>query len=133
MPYPIIDSKSDTKKFNHFPFSETVNTTIDLLELSTGKFAVNYRADYSGIKGGQLSGGPINIPGNGNYIENNDPKVTMMVSNYSDSGLVISMQLTITIDAPVIGTVTIFDQMLGGKYGVISLTSIVKDLERFYE
>jgi hypothetical protein len=128
MAYPVIDSKSDTRKFKKFPFSETVITTINLLELTPGKFGVSYEADYSGVKDGKINGGPVDVPGNGTFIENDDPKVIMVISNYSDSGIAISTQITINIDAPVLGTVTIFDQALGGKYGVVSLSAIVKHI-----
>jgi hypothetical protein len=128
MIYSVIDSKSDKRKFQKFPLSETIITTINLLELTPGKFGLDYQADYSGVKVGKINGGPLDISGNGTYIENDDPKVTMIISNYSDSGTAISMQITINIDAPILGTVTIFDQALGGKYGFVSLCLIVKHM-----
>lgn len=124
----VIDSKTQKHKFGVWPVTETVTTTLDLVEMSPGKFGVNYKAVYSGVKSGTVSGGPTSIPGNGSFVVNPNPKVTVIVTNYSDSGTYISMHIQITVDIPVLGTKTIFDATLGGAYGASGWEGITSHL-----
>ena len=129
MSYPIIDSKTQKHTFSAIFKKETVVTTLDLVELSAGKFGVMYNSKYSGIKSGHVSGGPVAVSGNGSHVVNPNPKVEVIVSNYSDSGSHISMHIKITVAIPVLGTKTIFDATLGGEYGVGGWDAIVSHLE----
>lgn len=124
----VIDSKTQSNKFGFWPVTESVTTTLDLVEMSAGKFGVNYKAVYSGVKDGTVSGGPTSIPGNGSFVVNPSPKVTVIVTNYSDSGTYISMHIQITVDIPVLGTKTIFDATLGGAYGSSGWSGIVNHI-----
>lgn len=126
----VIDSKTQSFDFGFWPFKEKVTTTLDLVEISAGKFGVNYKAVYSGLKDGTVSGGPAMIPSDGTYIVNEDPKVAVIVTNYSDSGAYISMNIQITVDIPVIGTETIFDGTLGGAYGSPGWAGIVNHISK---
>ncbi len=124
----IIDTKSETRTFKKLFFKETINSTVSLILINEPeKFALNYNANYSGIKNGNLSGGPIPVGDNGSHIEHDDPKVILEVSNYSDDGSVISFHVKVTVDASQagLGTITLFDQTLGGKYGDVSIGSVI--------
>lgn len=121
----IIASKTDDKTFGAWPLKEKISTTITLLQTGSDAFGLAYQAVYSGIKSGSVSGGPYAVSGNLNKVVNQSPKVTLIVSNYSDTGSYISMRVIITVDIPVIGTETIFDETLGGSYSQGGLQAIV--------
>ena len=128
MPYAIIDSKSETHTYG-FIVTEKIVVTLTLLEKSPGKFAMDYEFVYSGISSGDTKNGdPVDISGNCTVTANPDPKVIYTISNYSDSGTYISMQITITVDMKQLGTKTVFDQTLGGKYGTESLQAMVEHI-----
>lgn len=124
----VIDSKTQSHKFGVWPFTETVTTTLKLVEISSGTFGIIYDSKYSGIKDGHVGGGPIPISGNGSYEVNKSPKVEVIVTNYSDDGSSISMNIKITVDIPVLGTKTIFDATLGGAYSLGGWESMVNHI-----
>ncbi|MBS7564181.1 hypothetical protein KHS38_07165 [Mucilaginibacter sp. Bleaf8] len=124
----VIDTKTDKHTFGVWPVKETVTTTLSLILTGPDTFGLNYQAQYSGIKSGTVSGGPYAVSGNGSFVVNDNPKVTVTISNYSDSGSYISMHIQITVDIPVIGTETIFDETLGGPYGSNNLNEIVNHI-----
>jgi hypothetical protein len=122
----IIDSKTDKNSFGSI-LRETIAATITLVQTGPGTFGLGYEFMYSGIKSGNTSSDqPIAVSGNGTAIANPDPKVTYTIANYSDSGTYISMQVTIVVDIPVLGTKTIFNETLGGAYGTDNLKLMVK-------
>jgi hypothetical protein len=111
----VIDSKTES----HDYVVEKVSTTLTLLETAPDQFGMNYNAAYSGIFGnGNVQGGPIPVSGNGQWNVHDGPRITVSVSNYSDdtSNRIVSMHVTINVD--VLGGINIFDQTLGGKYGI---------------
>jgi hypothetical protein len=111
----VIDSKTES----HDYFVEKVSTTLTLLETASDQFGIDYNATYSGIFGsGSVQGGPITVSQNGSWIINDNPRITVSVSNYSDDkgNRLVSMHITIHVD--VLGGINIFDQTLGGKYGI---------------
>ncbi|MBD0258305.1 MAG: hypothetical protein ICV83_21535 [Cytophagales bacterium] len=79
-------------------------------------FGITYNVVYTGVKDGNVTGGPAPITGNGSNVVNQNPKVTVTVSNYTDSGQAISMHINVQVDAPKLGTITIFDDDLSGPY-----------------
>ncbi len=123
----VIDSKTD----NRSGFGWETKTTLKLIETDPNNFGINYDVDYKtgGLFGSwkHISGGPVKNLGNGSWVVNDSPKVTVIVSNYSvDSGQqLISMHVKIDVDVPVVGTVTIYDQTLGGRYGIDNLKELV--------
>lgn len=122
----IICRVTDDNTFGVWPVKEHVSVTLTLLETAPDVFAVSYDATYSGIKSGHVAGGPIPVGGNGSYVVNQDPKVTVTVSNWTDDKVNhrISAHFKITVDAPVLGSITIFDKDLGGKYGENKMAAI---------
>ncbi len=127
MAYPVIDSKTGNISFGTV-IKEDISTTLVLVEISHGKFAINYQVRYSGIKWGNTVGGPINVSGNINAIVSADPKVLAVISDFADSGSIISMHITIWVDIPGQGTKIIFDETLGGEYGTDNLMLTVKHI-----
>ena len=122
----VIDKQSQQSKLGAWPVTESVTVTLTLLETNPGEFGVNYEAEYSGIQNGRVAGGPIPISGNGSWVVNQDPKVTVNVSNYSDdkNARVISGHVKITL--AMLGNHTIFDKTMGGKYGINPLAMILE-------
>ena len=126
----VIDSKTQEHSFGFWPVTEKVKTTLTLVEIDPGNFGITYVASYSGVKDGNVSGGPVSIPGNGNYKVNDDPEVVVKVSNYSESDTYISMHIVITVAIPVLGTKTIFDATLGGEYGLSGWSAMVSHISK---
>lgn len=128
MAYPIIDSQTET----HNWVIEKCSVRLDLLELNApnGKFGVNYSAHWSGVKKGQISGGPVPVPGNGSTVVNHNPDVTVIVSNYNDTGSTVSMHVKVTVAAGgPIGTKTVFDKTLSGAYPAATFSDLVASLQ----
>jgi hypothetical protein len=128
MANPIIDTKTDTNTFGSI-LKETISATITLVETAPGQFGLNYQFVYSGIKSGSSSSDtPIAASANGTYVANPSPKVTYTIAGYSDTGTSISMQVTIQVDIPALGTKTIFNETLSGSYGTDNLHSMVNHI-----
>jgi hypothetical protein len=111
----VIDSKTET----HDYWVEKVSTTLTLLETAPDQFGISYNSTYSGVSGnGSVQGGPITVSQNGSWTVNDNPRITVSVSNYSDDkgNRLVSTHVTINVD--VLGGVKIYDQTLGGKYGI---------------
>jgi hypothetical protein len=123
----VICTVTDQHDFGSWPFIEHVSVTLTLLETAPDQFAVAYDATYSGLKDGRVAGGPVPVNGNGTWVVNPNPKVTVIVSNWSDDHAqhLISAHIKIVVDAPVLGTITIFDKSLGGRYGEDKLVAIL--------
>jgi hypothetical protein len=119
----VIDVKTDEHSYGFLFFRETVTVTLTLIETDPGQFAIKYEAIFSGMKAGHIAGGPVSITGDSSTVVNPDPKVTVIVSNYSNDqqNHVISAHIKITVDAPVLGNIIIFDKSLGGQYGINTL------------
>jgi len=116
----VIDKQTDQHNFEVLRVRGHISVTLILLETAPDTFAVNYEASYSGMKDGHLSGGPFPVNGNGTHVVNQNPKVTVTLSNWSDdkANHLISAHCKISVDVPVLGNTTVFDKTIGGKYGV---------------
>lgn len=128
MSYPVIASKTDNNNW----FIEKCSVTLTLVQMSPAdpKFGLSYSADWSGVKKGNTAGGPYPVAGNGTTVVNQDPKVTLIVSDYTDTGSTISMHVEVTVDAGgVIGTKTVFDDTLSGSYPAAGLTDMVASMQ----
>ncbi|WP_413167783.1 hypothetical protein ACL6C3_13905 [Capilliphycus salinus ALCB114379] len=119
----VIDVKTDEHTYGALFAREKVAVTLTLIETDPGQFAIKYEATYSGIKSGHIAGGPVPITGDSSTVVNQNPKVTVIVSNYSNDqqNHLISAHIQITVQAPVLGNITIFDKSLGGQYGINTL------------
>lgn len=112
----IIDRKTDKHTFGHWPAKEEVATTITLVHTGSGQFGLAYDAVFSGVKSGHVSGGPYPVSGNMHKVLHNSPQVVLTISNFDETSTTISMRVTITVDIPILGNKTIFDETLGGAY-----------------
>jgi|GEM_PF-1149862 len=112
----VIDRKTDRHTFGHWPAKEEVATTITLVHMGSGKFGLSYDSVFSGVKSGHVSGGPYPVSGNMHKVLHNSPQVVLTISNFDETSTTISMRVTITVDIPVLGNKTIFDETLGGAY-----------------
>ncbi|WP_103071556.1 hypothetical protein [Aquimarina sediminis] len=133
MSQTVIDSKTQTVKFGFWPAKEEITTTLQLLNLGKGDFGIDYHSKFSGIKDGEVKGGPISIDGNLTKVVNKSPEVKVIVSNYNKTNDYISMHVKIDVDIPVIGNETIYEQTLGGSYidstgWDVSLANVEKSL-----
>ncbi|MFD2574250.1 hypothetical protein ACFSUS_26685 [Spirosoma soli] len=127
MAYPVIDQKTES----HSYVVEKVTTTLTLVETAPGQFGILYEAKYSGVKDGHVSGGPLSVSGNGEYVVNKNPEITVTISNYSNTGSNISMQIKIYVNA--YGGHTIFNQALGGSFGGDPVKAIFDNMTELYE
>lgn len=116
MSFTVIDKKTESHDYGHWPLKESVTTTIMLLNMGGGQIGVSYDSDFSGLKSGHVQGGPIAIEGNEGIIVNDSPKVTVVISQFNKTANYISVHIAITVEIPVIGSETIYDQTLGGYY-----------------
>lgn len=112
----VIDSKTDKHSFGFWKAKEEVTTTITLVHMGSGQFGLSYDCEFSGIKSGHVSGGPYPVSGNMHKVLHNSPQVVLTISNFDETSTTISMKVTITVDIPVIGNKTIYDETLGGAY-----------------
>lgn len=111
------DIQCKTEKHSFGFGAEKVSTTLCLVNMGAGKVGLRYESKFSGIKDGDVSGGPIEIDGNLEKTIHNDPKVAITVSGYQNTGSYASMHVKIVVDGPFpIGKVTIYDQTLGGNF-----------------
>lgn len=112
----LIDTKTEIHTFGVWPLKETVTTTIQLYKLEIGGFGASYSVLYSGVKDGDVAGGPIPIQGNMIQEISPDPsvKVKVTVSEYLDSRTTVSMHITAEVTVSEYGTKMIFNQTLGG-------------------
>ena len=130
----VIDSKTDKRKFGFWPVTETVTTTLTLVNLGAGRVGINYHSKFSGVKDGEVSGGPIEVSGDIEKVVNQSPKVTVIVSQFNKTSNYISMHVKIVVDIPVIGSETIYSKTLGGDLGAetgfaVALDGVKKLLE----
>ena len=112
----VIDKKTETHKFGGWIASESVTTTISLVNMGDGKFGLSYDSKFSGVKDGHVQGGPFAVDGNKNIKVHSSPDVHLTISKFDKTSSTISMNVDITVDIPVLGTKTIFDQTLSGTY-----------------
>ena len=115
MSYTIIDKKSESHKYG-WGLEEDVTTTMSLMNIGNEKIGLSYEANYSGIKSGGVHGGPFEVTGDETKIVHDSPKVEVIISNFNKKSSYVSLHVKITVDIPVIGTETIYDQTLGGEY-----------------
>lgn len=117
MGYSVIDSRTEKTSFGLGALK--VQTTLTLVKMDEGGFGILYSADYSGMKEGHVTGGPASLPsGNARVVVNASPEVVLIITNYVDSGSTISMHVQVTVAVPVLGTKTIFNNTLGGRYSL---------------
>lgn len=112
----VIASKTQKVKFGFWPVKEEVTTTLQLVNLGKGNFAIDYYSRFTGIKDGNTKGGPIRILGNTEELVNAHPEVKVTVKNFSTQERHVSMHIIIAVDIPFIGMKTIYDQTLGGTF-----------------
>jgi hypothetical protein len=125
----VIDTKTDENSFGSLLFRENITTELSLVQTDTDTFGISYQISFTGTKTGSTSGGPIAVSQNESFQANANPKVTVTVSGYTDTGCTISMHVVIQVAIPVLGTKTIFDETLGGPYGAVSnLTTMVNHI-----
>lgn len=110
----VIDSKTESHSFGALFAKEKVKTTISLVKMANAKFGLSYNSEFSGIKDGHVSGGPYEVSGNENLTAHDSPKVMLIISNYTVTAESISMNVEITVDIPVIGSETIYNETLSG-------------------
>ncbi|MDS0527350.1 hypothetical protein NNC19_16795 [Clostridium sp. SHJSY1] len=113
----VIDSKTEKHSYAALFAKENIETTLTLIYTeSSGSFRVNYDSKFSGIKEGHIQGGPIDISGNTSIVVNNNPKVSVIISqfHYDIPNNYISLHITITVDIPIIGNQIIYNQTLSG-------------------
>ena len=111
-----IDSKSESHKYGTWIASAKINTTLTLLDLGNGKVGIKYESVYSGIKNGQMKGGPLEIHKNVDKVFNMSPEVKIVISQFSKESDYVTMNVCIVVSVPVIGEHTIYNQTLSGKF-----------------
>lgn len=134
MGYTVIDKKTENHTYGALFVKEKVSTTISLVYLSNGNFGISYESKFSGVKDGHVQGGPVEITGNMNKVVNKSPKVTISISNFHKSDEIVAMTIKITVDIPVIGSETIYNQTLSGPYNSASgWETIAASLQKEHE
>ena len=123
----VIDTKTDTTSFGNIIVKENISTELSLVQTDTDAFGISYLISFTGTKSGSTSGGPIAVNKNETLQANANPKVTVTVSDYTDTGSNISMHVVIQVAIPVLGTKTIFNETLSGPYPVVSNLSAMVD------
>jgi hypothetical protein len=108
----------DYKCEAHNYWFEKTNVCLSLAETASDQFALYYTANYSGVANGSISGGPVAVNGNGVHVVNPTPRVTVTISNYSDNKASKTISLHVAVAVQYGATYTVFDQTLGGKYGI---------------
>lgn len=128
----VIDSKSESHSFGFWPAKEHVKTTLSSVNMGQGKIGLTYESKFSGVKSGHVSGGPIEITGDETKVVNPSPKIEVIISNFSKTDTAVSMNVEITVAIPVIGTETIYNETLGGKYNreVAGWNAVVGDVDK---
>jgi hypothetical protein len=116
MAFTVIDSKGESHSYGGFPVSEKVSTTLQLLNMGDGNIGLSYDSSFSGVKSGQVHGGPIVITGNEEKVVNQSPRVVVSISEFNKSKSYASVHVRIIVDVPVLGSQTIYNQTLGGHY-----------------
>ena len=117
MSHAVIDKKSEKTSFGFLTMKAKVDTTLTLVELEAGQVGVLYEAVFSGIKDGRVNGGPMVISKNTTKQVNDSPEVNVVVSNFDKQADAVAMHITITVDVPMLGKQTIYNQTLAGKCG----------------
>lgn len=120
MAHQIIAQKVDKRKFTALLMKEYIDTTLQLVHLPDDKFGISYQCHFYGVKEGKRSGGPFEVSGNAKSSVQQNPEVVLEVCNFQKTDCAISMDILITIDLPIVGTKTIYDQTLGGSYTTIT-------------
>ncbi|ADQ80270.1 hypothetical protein Palpr_2134 [Paludibacter propionicigenes WB4] len=115
MSYTVIDKKAEHHSFGVWPVKINVDTTLTLVKQENDHLGISYDCVFSGVKSGHVQGGPIQVDGDMTKVVNDNPKVLVIISGYQKTAAYASMHVKITVDAPVIGTITIFDSTLGGN------------------
>ncbi|WP_221801925.1 hypothetical protein [Oceanobacter mangrovi] len=111
----VIDKKSEKNSFGFLTMKAHVDTTLTLVEMEEGKTGVLYETVFSGLKDGRMNGGPFVISKNTTRQVNDSPEVNVIVSEFDKQQDAVSMRITITVDIPVLGKQTIYNQTLAGK------------------
>lgn len=134
--YSQIDCKSESHSYGALFAKEKVTTNICLVNMGAKKVGLTYESKFSGIKSGDVHGGPFEVDDNMSKTLNNSPKVQLAISGYQNTGSYASMHVKITVDIPVLGTKTIYDKTLGGNYSASStgwataLASVAETVEQ---
>jgi hypothetical protein len=119
----VIDSKTDVRDFGSL-IHVNISTTLTLAQTGPGQRGILYEIAYSGIKSGNVTGGPLPVQGEGCFQPHEDPPVTVTVSEYADVGSSITMRIHIQVQIPILGSKTIFDQILSGSCGGSQLRAV---------
>ena len=112
----VIDTKTEKRTFKAMLLKEHIDTTIALEQLANGAFGLSYNCHFYGVKAGKQSGGPFELTGNVRSAVQEHPTVILVVSNFQQTAQHIRMDVAITIDFPIVGTKTIYNQTLEGQY-----------------
>jgi len=110
----VIDSKTDVRDFGSL-IHVNIATKLTLAHTGPGQRGILYEITYTGIKSGNVAGGPLPVKGEGCFQPHEDPPVTVTVSEYADVGSSITMRIHIQVQIPILGSKTIFDQILSGS------------------
>ena len=116
MDYTVISEKTESHTFGVWPVKEKVTTTMSLVNMGNGQLGLSYESTFSGIKEGDVKGGPEEIDGDVEKVVNDSPKVVVAVSEFNKASNYASMHVEISVEIPVIGTEQIYSQTLGGSY-----------------
>lgn len=116
MSYTVIDKKTNKKSFGIWPVKGEVTTTMSIVNMGNSKFGLSYEAEYRGVQDGSVKGGPFEITGNETRTVHDSPRVEVILNNFDKTSNHVSVHVRITVDIPVIGTETIFDETLSGSY-----------------
>jgi hypothetical protein len=85
--------------------------------MGDGNIGLSYDSSFSGVKNGQVHGGPIVITGNEEKVVNQTPRIVVSISEFNKSDSKASVHVRIIVDVPVLGNQTIYNQTLKGEYG----------------
>lgn len=116
---------------------EHIEVTLTLLETSPSEFSITYEVVYSGIRNGRaVSNAPIAIKGNGKWTVTQEPvQVDVEISNYSVdvTTKTVSLHIHVIAHSNVLGNITLFDETLGGKYGIDPVNAIMSHINMLAE
>ncbi len=110
-----IASVTDKKSFGSLFVKEHVETTLSLYCMDGDKLGIGYESKFDGLKDGHVHGDPIEITGNMHKTIHQSPTISINISKFEKSATDITMEVKISVDAPVLGECVIFNKVLSGK------------------
>lgn len=111
----VICQKTETNSYGIWPAKESVTTTISLINAGNGTVGLSYDCSFNGVKSGHVHGGPYPVSKDENIVVNDSPEVHVIISEFNNTGSYVTLCMELVVNIPVIGSKTIYKQILEGS------------------